>query len=270
MIKLLKYELKNMYLPYIVVSVLYLVCMLIISIYGKIGLEELSFKASSKDLGIFVVLPFWFAILGALLSFVGLLIVVVVSVINSFSKYLFGAYGSLLLSLPIKLDNILLAKILSNLVCIACASLFYLFCLMQVVSSFSEGTLTEFYTEVFKTLNEFSIGDILLFCFYWVVNTGNFLVMILLTLTLLNIWHINSFVFPIGLLIYFCISFVFGIVSAIVDVVFGISLADSIVDSLSYINNFTLFGFQGIKTLILCVGMYLIARFLIVKKLELS
>lgn len=275
MIKLLKYELKNMYLPYVIVSVLYLACMLIISIYGELkGYGNIFSDNLGATTSFFIMMPFLLAIFGAILAFLGLFIVIVVSVINSFSKYFFGSYGSLLLSLPIKLDYILLSKILSNVICIACATLFYIFCLIQVFSSFSDSSLAEFYSELFKTVNELSVGNVLLFCFYWFANIGNFLMMILLTLTLLNIWHINSFVFPIGLLIYFCLSFAIGFLTSIIDVTLLSSTNANILENInSYYDgdalNIYLF-YQGFKAFILCILIYLLSRFLILRKMELS
>ena len=251
MIKLLKWELSRNLSAYLIVCALY--C---ISMFLAANLKFV-FEVESAFWAIIAII----SITASVGSFVGLIIVQFLTIINSFGKYLFGEFGHLLFCLPLKLDTILIAKILSNVILIALSSLLVIFVFLQVVSVYGDIEALSMYRVILEILTRQPL--IIVFIIVGILEA---LMMFLLVLTLLNVWHIQNFRFIIGFCFYMGLYIVISVFSAVISVMFFSNFQEM----LDYDTRDTGFLiYQILLVSLISVLLYLSARFLIIRKLEL-
>ena len=250
MLKLLKYELLRSFFSFVVIGGIFLVSMLIIGGHIRSGSTNIH---NFWDKGIVS-----FCIGVAFLSVFLLFVMQIWSVIRIFGKNLFGSYGILLFCLPVSLDSILCAKILSCFILIGCSSLFYAIVSLQVFLVMPGVDVSEFFGSVFEYVRSADVAILVILSVYFLAQILCFLTKILLTLAILNSTHIQSFRFMVGIMIFIGINFVeFLIPFSLPSSLFSF---DSMKASLLTIS---------IQTLIIGTIYYFIARWLIAKKIEL-
>lgn len=269
MLKLLKYELKRSYFPFVIVSFLYLVSVIILCSYIPYVTDVVEWdNAPGKIL-------FTFAIICAIVAIIALVAVQIMTVISIFGKNLFGRYGYLLLCLPLSLDSILWAKILSAAILLGVSSLFYCLVTFLAILELSDTSLLEAYRDFIRAFILMSWGEIV----YWwslaasaiILSILTFLLEVLLTLVVLNVYHIYNFRFVIGLLIYLGIVFVYSCLTTIFEALMGVNEIE--VEAIGLPE----YGFAVYPLLVyyteIIVGvvvLYTLSRRLILRKLELE
>lgn len=252
MIKLLKWELSRNLSAYLIVCALYCISMFLVA--------NLKFVFKEEVESAFWIIIAIVSITASVGSFVGLLIVQFLMIINSFGKYLFGEFGHLLFCLPLKLDTILIAKILSNVILIALSSLLVIFVFLQVVSVYGDIEALSMYRVILEILTRQPL--IIVFIIVGILEA---LMMFLLVLTLLNVWHIQNFRFIIGFCFYMGLYIVITVFSAVISAMFFSNFQEM----LDYDTETGFLIYQILLVSLISVLLYLSARFLIIRKLEL-
>ena len=275
--KLLRYEFSQSYLPLAVISLAFLICMLGISVIVKYNtLHTLGLGIMQFILGL--------CITGAVLLCFILIIWQILLIISTFGKNLFGDYGYLLFCVPMGIDTILLAKILNCFILIGASLSFFAFVgvgslvfIADINPSVMFSVLGENIAHFFLNFNETRA----FFTLYAITSifgfTLEFLMYILLTLALLNMWRVSSFRFVVGLLLFFGIVICGNIIGALLGL--GLAAVFSGVNTAiaEYLNSqsvslemWIVYGYVVCNYLLLSGVSYLLARTCIIKKLELE
>lgn len=277
--RLLHYELKEHYLPLVVLGAVFALC-----VFGCVGFSELDIAAvASPTLHNLLDVAFGLCVIGAFSAVFLLVVAHIFLIISTFGKSLFGDYGYLLFCLPLGIDTILLAKVLSCFILIGASVCFYGFIGVQALILVADfdiltilGQIGMLVREIFATFGERSIFIVLLSTTYILGEILTWLMYILLTLTLLNVWHITSYRLVLGLLLFLGICLCGSVISTLLGLLFGIffpininSLA-IITQSKVGIDSWLLYVQKLITYLLLSGVSYLLARHCIIKKMELE
>ena len=274
--KLLRYEFSQSYLPLAVISLAFLICMLGISVIVKYNtLHTLGLGIVQFILGL--------CITGAVLLCFILIIWQILLIISTFGKNLFGDYGYLLFCVPMGIDTILLAKILNCFILIGASLSFFAFVgvgslvfIANINPSVMFSVLSENIAHFFLNFNEARA----FFTLYAITSifgfTLEFLMYILLTLALLNMWRVSSFRFVVGLLLFFGIVICGNIIGALLGL--GLAAFSGVNTAIAeYLNSqsvnlemWIVYGYVVCSYLLLSGASYLLARTCIIKKLELE
>ncbi len=252
---------------------------LMISTFGKSLFGEYGYLLFCLPLGIDTIL------LAKVLSCFILILVVahIFLMISTFGKSLFGEYGYLLFCLPLGIDTILLAKVLSCFILIGASVCFYGFVGVQALILISNVEILEIFgglgtlaRELLTSFDERSVFIILLSITYILGEILTWLMYILLTLALLNMWRITSYRLVLGLLLFLGICLCGSVISTLLGLLFGVFFHINI-DSLSIItqskvgiDGWLLYTQKLITYLLLSGISYLLARHCIIKKMELE
>lgn len=277
--RLLHYELKEHYLPLVVLSVVFALC-----VFGCVGFSKLDVATIiNPTLRNLLGVTFGLCIIGAFSAVFLLVVAHIFLMISTFGKSLFGDYGYLLFCLPLGIDTILLAKVLSCFILIGASVCFYGFVGVQALILITNvdvlailGQIGALVQEVFTTFDERSVFIILLSTTYILGEILTWLMYILLTLALLNVWCITSYRLVLGLLLFLGICLCGSVISTLLGLLFGVFFHINI-DSLSIItqskvgiDGWLLYAQKLITYLLLSGVSYLLARHCIIKKMELE
>lgn len=277
--RLLHYELKEHYLPLVVLSVVFALC-----VFGCVGFSKLDVATIiNPTLRNLLSVTFGLCIIGAFSAVFLLVVAHIFLMISTFGKSLFGDYGYLLFCLPLGIDTILLAKVLSCFILIGASVCFYGFVGVQALILITNvdvlailGQIGALVQEVFTTFDERSVFIILLSTTYILGEILTWLMYILLTLALLNVWRITSYRLVLGLLLFLGICLCGSVISTLLGLLFGVFFHINI-DSLSIItqskvgiDGWLLYAQKLITYLLLSGVSYLLARHCIIKKMELE
>lgn len=277
--RLLHYELKEHYLPLVVLGAVFALCM-----FGCVGFSKLDVATIiNPTLRNLLGVTFGLCIIGAFSAVFLLVVAHIFLMISTFGKSLFGDYGYLLFCLPLGIDTILLAKVLSCFILIGASVCFYGFVGVQALILIANvdvlailGQIGVLAQEIFTTFDERSVFIILLSTTYILGEILTWLVYILLTLALLNVWRITSYRLVLGLLLFLGICLCGSVISTLLGLLFGVFFHINI-DSLSIITQskvgieaWLLYAQKLITYLLLSGISYLLARHCIIKKMELE
>ncbi|ETD27406.1 hypothetical protein [Helicobacter canis] len=277
--RLLHYELKEHYLPLVVLSVVFALC-----VFGCVGFSKLDVATIiNPTLRNLLGVTFGLCIIGAFSAVFLLVVAHIFLMISTFGKSLFGDYGYLLFCLPLGIDTILLAKVLSCFILIGASVCFYGFVGVQALILVANvdvlailGKIGVLMQEVFTTFDERSVFIILLSTTYILGEILTWLMYILLTLALLNVWRITSYRLVLGLLLFLGICLCGSVISTLLGLLFGVFFHINI-DSLAImtqskigIDGWLLYTQKLITYLLLSGASYLLARHCIIKKMELE
>ncbi|OBV29343.1 hypothetical protein BKN38_07670 [Helicobacter sp. CLO-3] len=285
--KLLKYELAGNYLPFVVISALFLICVSVsVFAWSAITSHGGSVRHALDDFG-FLAWVFFVSIAGVVLSLFGLMVVRIMAVISTFGKNLYGSYGYLLFCLPVGIDAILLSKILSCFILIGASTCFYMFVGAEAVLFVRDVDFITAMQEIGGWLAEFVYSyresSVFLVLFITTNVLGqilSFLVSIMLTLVLLNAWHISSFRFVLGVLIFFglgiCADIVLTPFNMFVEwAIGGSSVLDMVASKaetygILNVTAWLFYAYYTIRYLLIIGVFYLLARYFVIKKMELE
>lgn len=285
--KLLKYELAGNYLPFVVISALFLICVSVsVFTWSAIASDGGSITLALDDSG-FLAWVFFVSIAGVVLSLFGLMVVEIMAVISTFGKNLYGSYGYLLFCLPVGIDAILLSKILSCFILIGASTCFYMFVGAEAVLFVRDVDFITAMQEIGGWLAEFVYSyresSVFLVLFITTNVLGqilSFLVSIMLTLALLNAWHISSFRFVLGVLIFFglgiCVDIVLTPLNMLVawaivgESMLAIATSKLETDGDIHVTAWLLYAYYTIRYLLIIGVFYLLARYFVIKKMELE
>lgn len=277
--RLLHYELKEHYLPLVVLGAVFALC-----VFGCVGFSKLDVATIiNPTLRNLLGVTFGLCIIGAFSAVFLLVVAHIFLMISTFGKSLFGDYGYLLFCLPLGIDTILLAKVLSCFILIGASVCFYGFVGVQALILVANvdvlailGKIGALVQEVFATFDERSVFIILLSITYILGEILTWLMYILLTLALLNAWRITSYRLVLGLLLFLGICLCGSVISTLLGLLFGVFFHINI-DSLSIItqskvgiDGWLLYAQKLITYLLLSGVSYLLARHCIIKKMELE
>lgn len=277
--RLLHYELKEHYLPLVVLGAVFALCMFGCVGFGKLDVATIINPTLRNLLGV----TFGLCIIGAFSAVFLLVVAHIFLMISTFGKSLFGDYGYLLFCLPLGIDTILLAKVLSCFILIGASVCFYGFVGVQALILIANvdvlailGQIGVLAQEIFTTFDGRSVFIILLSTTYILGEILTWLVYILLTLALLNVWRITSYRLVLGLLLFLGICLCGSVISTLLGLLFGVFFHINI-DSLSIITQskvgieaWLLYAQKLITYLLLSGISYLLARHCIIKKMELE
>lgn len=185
------------------------------------------------------------------LGFFGSFVFLIIIIVKSFAK-LFDTQGYLIFSLPIRLDSILLSKIIINSFWILISSFVcYLWIAFASIGTDSFVELNKFFG--FLKAGFWQQNYIMIIASFLMVL--KFILMIFLAFAFLNIGKISNFRSVLGIVIFFIINIIDGIFSGILHGIFGL-------------NRYGM-AWQDLCILVLMIGIYYIfIRFLIKNKLE--
>lgn len=277
--RLLRYELQEHYLPLVVLGAVFAAC-----VFGCVGFSKLDVATiTNPTLHDLLGIAFGLCIIGAFSAMFLLVVAHIFLMISTFGKSLFGEYGYLLFCLPLGIDTILLAKVLSCFILIGASVCFYGFVGVQALILISNVEILEIFgglgtlaRELLTSFDERSVFIILLSITYILGEILTWLMYILLTLALLNVWRITSYRLVLGLLLFLGICLCGGVISTLLGLLFGVFFHINI-DSLSIItqskvgiDGWLLYTQKLITYLLLSGISYLLARHCIIKKMELE
>lgn len=289
---LLKYELKQGFLPYLAMGVVFLAGVLGLAVMIKFGNGKYIFTSSSESAVLALVATLSVFLL--VISVVGFGVVQILNVVNAFGKNLFGVYGYLLFCLPLGVDRILLAKVLGCFILIGASLVFCCVVGFSAVVYISDFRVFGIFGEFIERLSRVDIGISLAFIAtnlsYYLCNTLEFLLQILLTLAVLNYLRVTSFSFALGIVIFICISMITSTAGAvckgILDFIgmlptmpndffhsWGImrfQRDDLFVDFMRESLRISFVVYKIFSYILTSLVFYLCARFLIIRKLELE
>lgn len=277
--RLLRYELQEHYLPLVVLGAVFAAC-----VFGCVGFSKLDVATiTNPTLHDLLGITFGLCIIGAFSAMFLLVVAHIFLMISTFGKSLFGEYGYLLFCLPLGIDTILLAKVLSCFILIGASVCFYGFVGVQALILISNVEILEIFgrlgtlaRELLTSFDERSVFIILLSITYILGEILTWLMYILLTLALLNVWRITSYRLVLGLLLFLGICLCGSVISTLLGLLFGVFFHINI-DSLSIItqskvgiDGWLLYTQKLITYLLLSGISYLLARHCIIKKMELE
>lgn len=277
--RLLRYELQEHYLPLVVLGAVFAAC-----VFGCVGFSKLDVATiTNPTLHDLLGITFGLCIIGAFSAMFLLVVAHIFLMISTFGKSLFGEYGYLLFCLPLGIDTILLAKVLSCFILIGASVYFYGFVGVQALILISNVEILEIFgglgtlaRELLTSFDERSVFIILLSITYILGEILTWLMYILLTLALLNVWRITSYRLVLGLLLFLGICLCGSVISTLLGLLFGVFFHINI-DSLSIItqskvgiDGWLLYTQKLITYLLLSGISYLLARHCIIKKMELE
>lgn len=277
--RLLRYELQEHYLPLVVLGAVFAAC-----VFGCVGFSKLDVATiTNPTLHDLLGITFGLCIIGAFSAMFLLVVAHIFLMISTFGKSLFGEYGYLLFCLPLGIDTILLAKVLSCFILIGASVCFYGFVGVQALILISNVEILEIFgelgtlaRELLTSFDERSVFIILLSITYILGEILTWLMYILLTLALLNVWRITSYRLVLGLLLFLGICLCGSVISTLFGLLFGVFFHINI-DSLSIItqskvgiDGWLLYTQKLITYLLLSGISYLLARHCIIKKMELE
>lgn len=277
--RLLRYELQEHYLPLVVLGAVFAAC-----VFGCVGFSKLDAATiTNPTLHDLLGITFGLCIIGAFSAMFLLVVAHIFLMISTFGKSLFGEYGYLLFCLPLGIDTILLAKVLSCFILIGASVCFYGFVGVQALILISNVEILEIFgglgtlaRELLTSFDERSVFIILLSITYILGEILTWLMYILLTLALLNVWRITSYRLVLGLLLFLGICLCGSVISTLLGLLFGVFFHINI-DSLSIItqskvgiDGWLLYTQKLITYLLLSGISYLLARHCIIKKMELE
>lgn len=277
--RLLRYELQEHYLPLVVLGAVFAAC-----VFGCVGFSKLNVATiTNPTLHDLLGITFGLCIIGAFSAMFLLVVAHIFLMISTFGKSLFGEYGYLLFCLPLGIDTILLAKVLSCFILIGASVCFYSFVGVQALILISNVEILEIFgglgtlaRELLTSFDERSVFIILLSITYILGEILTWLMYILLTLALLNVWRITSYRLVLGLLLFLGICLCGSVISTLLGLLFGVFFHINI-DSLSIItqskvgiDGWLLYTQKLITYLLLSGISYLLARHCIIKKMELE
>lgn len=277
--RLLRYELQEHYLPLVVLGAVFAAC-----VFGCVGFSKLNVATiTNPTLHDLLGITFGLCIIGAFSAMFLLVVAHIFLMISTFGKSLFGEYGYLLFCLPLGIDTILLAKVLSCFILIGASVCFYGFVGVQALILTSNVEILEIFgglgtlaRELLTSFDERSVFIILLSITYILGEILTWLMYILLTLALLNVWRITSYRLVLGLLLFLGICLCGSVISTLLGLLFGVFFHINI-DSLSIItqskvgiDGWLLYTQKLITYLLLSGISYLLARHCIIKKMELE
>lgn len=277
--RLLRYELQEHYLPLVVLGAVFAAC-----VFGCVGFSKLDVATiTNPTLHDLLGITFGLCIIGAFSAMFLLVVAHIFLMISTFGKSLFGEYGYLLFCLPLGIDTILLAKVLSCFILIGASVCFYGFVGVQALILISNVEILEIFgglgtlaRELLTSFDERSVFIILLSITYILGEILTWLMYILLTLALLNVWRITSYRLVLGLLLFLGICLCGSVISTPLGLLFGVFFHINI-DSLSIItqskvgiDGWLLYTQKLITYLLLSGISYLLARHCIIKKMELE
>lgn len=277
--RLLRYELQEHYLPLVVLGAVFAAC-----VFGCVGFSKLNVATiTNPTLHDLLGITFGLCIIGAFSAMFLLVVAHIFLMISTFGKSLFGEYGYLLFCLPLGIDTILLAKVLSCFILIGASVCFYGFVGVQALILISNVEILEIFgglgtlaRELLTSFDERSVFIILLSITYILGEILTWLMYILLTLALLNMWRITSYRLVLGLLLFLGICLCGSVISTLLGLLFGVFFHINI-DSLSIItqskvgiDGWLLYTQKLITYLLLSGISYLLARHCIIKKMELE
>lgn len=262
MVKLLKHEFKQSYQEFTIVFVAMILMSVIIGFLEKLWL---SFFSSLMIIALY-----------GLLIIVG--VILVINVVTSFNRKIFGREGYLTLTLPLSIDKILISKIIVNFFWIILIGLSFIIS-VSIVSAISYGTRL-----FFLDYNSANINYLLLGIINAALGTFLSIFILILVLGILNIGKVKKFKILIGLSIFYGVSLVISWISKIVMIIpyyFEIYQGDLIISKVKHGDYFssdllfsslsgTLFFNTILWTIVSIFILYFISRYLIKYKVELE
>lgn len=203
--KLLKHEIKNTWKEVVFINGVLLGIALVFGFFSLI-------TSSSDGISWFKSLLFLVFIIGLCISF-GVLII---NIIKSFNRKMFSDEGYLTLTLPLTIDQILIPKILVNMLWIFVTFVVYYLCLIIIINPMPD----DFVNVIGRNLDKlFSSPIYALIYIIWVVITLSTTVLILLlTLSLLNIGKFRKNRLLIGIAIFFGLSILTNIIEGMLSI----------------------------------------------------
>lgn len=166
MLKLLKYELKDNILPPAIACACFIISLIL-----------------ESDIFMF-------------LSFIALIVLQILLITQTFGANLFGSKGALLLLLPLDLDSLLLAKIVS--------------CLLLICASYGVIFFSLYFSGPMPPISVFFTHKTLLFGSYFFTFVLSCILQIFLTLALLHLFGITKMKLAIGLLFFLLLGAISG------------------------------------------------------------
>ncbi len=235
MIKLLKYEFLQSFMPFVIMCGAFAMSFVLMIVFH----DKISFL-------------FGIGVFGAIIALFGLFIVWAIFVIRTFWKNLFGTYGTLIFSLPLSIDSILLAKILNGLILTIVSGLFYAFvAIISLKYAYDYNSIQRLLQDLTHLARLGSEDNFAIIIAYQILSCMESLTKVLFTMAVLNSMHIQNYRFIIGLLLYIALSFV----PLFIIFIFSFIIGE--------------FGALIVGYLTAIAIFYFWARYLIVRKLEL-
>lgn len=275
---LFKHELKNHFLEVIILSGANIFICLLLGIYVR-------FFDDDNVISALILSGLAMSLLGV---FVATSVVFIVSVIKSFNTKLFSNEGYLTFSLPVALDKIILVKYLVNLlwvIIIGCSYIIGILIIFIILADVQTSEVFKYLVDFVKAMLQSPLTFILP-CLNFLVTVIMYFSILFLVLAILNCGRIKKAKFILGLAMFMGMTRVINFVQTISSLFSLVVISDenaqlkfkfvnvfsedyyatslfSDVPQILNVNTFVL-------TIVIGVGLYLLARLIVNRKLELE
>lgn len=218
------------------------------------------------------------------ISIIGAIVLFIINLIKSFYNNIFSDEGYLTLSFPKTTDQLLLSKIVANLIWIILLfCTFFVGIIVRILCGSGENDIfSEMYESIITTLN-CNGGIIPLYLISSFIQIILFFVLLLLSFALINLGNLKKGKIMLGILIFMGISYVLSILNVFTDTisfgiaitdnqsllfVFGSEYSDNFINSgaVSYVFNIT----KVILNISLIIGGYILTKYLLKNKIEIE
>ncbi|MCK9536553.1 MAG: hypothetical protein M0R05_03005 [Bacilli bacterium] len=261
--KLFKHEFKNTYLEITIINISIIVMSVICA---------LLFRLKTSVFLTLTIITLVFLLMGAF-------IMLFLNIVKSFNRKMFTNEGYLTFTLPVSVDNIIISKIITNIIWYFITAIVLVFSLFLILTINSDYTGVDF--KIFKYFNLSHIPPLLIITVRTVIDLLLFLIFLLFTLSVLNIGKIHRYKTLVGFALYFGLSIVSSwIKNLFVVIPFGLYFSgnsyyigriNNISNIVPFFNNAPLIDFNCLLwNLLMIIGLYILSRLMIIKKLELE
>jgi len=260
--KLFKHEFKNTYLEITFINI----AMIVVSLLCALLLRSRS--------SVFLSL----ALITLMFLFFGSFIVLIMNIIKSFNGKMFTSEGYLTFTLPVSVDNILITKIITNLI-------WYIVTILSIIISLflifliNNDIIGLF--EILKHIDIMYFPPAIILAFISIFQLLFFLVFLLFTLAILNIGKVKRYKMLVGIAIYFGLSTAASWIKSLFTVVplglyfeegtYSIHRITTIWNLENFSFSFPLINFNDLLwNIALIIGLYIGSRLMIKHRLELE
>ena len=261
--KLIKHEFRNHWLEMVIICGAVIVLSLITSV-------------------MFLIKAYEFAALLLVATFILYsiaIVVLIIIIVKSFNSNIFGDEGYLTLTLPTSIDSILISKIIVSLIWMVFIGLTFFISIIIFIGINSDQINFMFWGELINGI--YNNLDIVSITFVAIIIQSLLAVIILIfTLSILNIGKIKRFKFIFGVIIYYFTSVIINWITTLVFIIpYSIVTGEKGIEIVKVEygwNNmiFSQYSVLSFNTLfwstIAIIGFYFLSRYLIKNKLELE
>lgn len=189
--KLMKHEIINSWIEITVVCLGIICFSLLFSLFSKLRIQSPTLVG--------------FSILALVFLYFAAGVLMIINIVRSFNKKIFSDEGYLTLTLPVTVDQLIISKIVVNIIWIIMTIITYLVSFMVIASALvSENIIFPIIGELFEFLTNYPLLSILNI-YGILVGILSMIVTLIFVLSFLNMGKVKKFKLLIGVILYYII-----------------------------------------------------------------